>query len=288
MKTIKMTRILYFFIICCFFSCDIINPEEEIPAFIEIESINTSAIPNSGSNRHDIKEGWVFVDNVLIGAFTVGKPFPVIDQGTVEVVVEAGIHEDGISVATKVYPYMDRYITTVELVPGEVTKINPVFEYRDNIDFFLIDEFENSTFFTDDRDGDVETALDFETVGAFEGISGRIVLTTENPVVNIATNQAFFLPVVSSSDTYLEINFKSEAPIAIGLVGSDGFGGLEQLYGNGLNATPDWKKIYINLQEVISNNPATAYQVGFGAELPIGLSEATITIDNIKLLHFIR
>lgn len=288
MKTIKMTRILYFFIICCFFSCDIINPEEEIPAFIEIESISTRGIPNSGSNIHDIKEGWVFVDNVLIGAFIPGKPFPVIDQGTVEVIVEGGIHEDGISVATKIYPYMDRYITTVELVPGEVTKINPVFEYRDNIDFFLIDEFEGATFFTDDRDFDEETFLDFETVGAIEGISGKIELTAENPVVNVATSQAFVLPVSSSSDTYLEINFKTEVPIAIGLVASDGFGSLTQLYGNGLNATPDWKKIYINLQEVISNNPAVAYQVGFGAELPPGQAEGTITIDNIKLLHFIR
>lgn len=287
-----MTRILYFLFAISLFSCDIINPEEDIPAFIEIEPFSFNAIPNSGSNRHDIKEGWVFVDNVLIGAFSPGKPFPVLREGTVEVIVEAGIHENGISVVTKIYPYMERYITTVDLVPGEVTKIRPEFQYRDNIDFFLIEEFENSTFFVDDIDGDEETSIAFESIGAFEGLSGQVVLTTDSPTVNVATSMAFNLPTVSSADTYLEINFKSETPIAIGLVALDGFGGATQLYGipgtNALNSTPEWKKIYINLQELISNNPAVAYQVGFGAELPPGLTEATIFIDNIKLLHFNR
>ncbi len=289
MKTINlMTRFLYFFIAFGLFSCDIINPEEDIPAFIEIESISFNAIPNSGSNLHDVKEGWIFVDNVLIGAFSPGKPFPVLAEGTVELVVEAGIHEDGISVATRIYPYMERYITTIDLVPGQVTKVNPVFQYRDNITFFLIEEFENSTFFTDDRDGNEETSVAFEEIGAFEGLSGRIELTQENPQVDVATNMAFTLPTSSSADTYLEINFKTEAPIAIGVIASDGFGQTTRLYGNGLNTTPEWTKVYINLQESIAGNPAPFYQVGFGAELPFGLSEATIMIDNIKLLHFNR
>lgn len=283
-----MTRILYFLLACSLFSCDIINPEEEIPSFLQIESFSFNSIPNSGSNFHDIKEGWVFVDNVLIGAFSPGKPFPILDQGTVEVIIEAGIHEDGISVATKIYPYMERYITTVELVPGEVTTVSPEFQYRDDINFFLIEEFENATFFTDDRDGNENTLVEFEEIDAFEGLSGKIVLNTENPSLDVATTQAFALPIISSANTYLEINFKTEVPIAIGLVAIDGFGAELPLYANGLNTTSAWKKVYINVQESISNNPANGYQVGFGAELPIGLTEATIMIDNIKLLHFNR
>jgi hypothetical protein len=286
--TILMKRILYFIIVCSFFSCDIINPEEDIPAFLEIESFSFNSIPNSGSNLHDIKEGWVFVDDDLIGAFIPGKPFPILKEGTVEVIIQAGIHEDGISVATKIYPYMDRYITTVDLVPGEITTVSPEFQYRDNIDFFLIEEFENSTFFTDDRSTSGNPDVTFEELGAFEGLSGKIVLTADNPEVNIATSQAFALPTISSADTYLEINFKTDVPIAIGLVASDGFGGQTQIYANGLNSTPEWKKVYINVQESIANIPSPAYQVGFGAELPFGLTEATIMIDNIKLLHFIR
>ncbi len=281
-----MKNILYLSILCIFFSCDIINPEEEIPSFIEIESITVNAIPESGTNMHNFTEAWVFVDNELIGAFVPGKPFPVLASGSSEILVQAGIHEDGISVATKIYPYMSRYEVTENLVPGEVTTINPVFEYADNIEFFLIEEFENSTFFTVDRDGNEDTKIEFETVGALEGQSAKIVLDAQNPVVNVATILNFALPISSFNDTYLEINFKTDAPIAIGLVSNDSFGELEQLYSRGLNSTPSWKKVYINLQETIALNPAISYQVGFGAELPAGLAEATIMIDNIKLLHF--
>jgi len=257
-----MKNILYLSILCIFFSCDIINPEEEIPSFIEIESITVNAIPESGTNMHNFTEAWVFVDNELIGAFVPGKPFPVLASGSSEILVQAGIHEDGISVATKIYPYMSRYEVTENLVPGEVTTINPVFEYADNIE------------------------IEFETVGALEGQSAKIVLDAQNPVVNVATILNFALPISSFNDTYLEINFKTDAPIAIGLVSNDSFGELEQLYSRGLNSTPSWKKVYINLQETIALNPAISYQVGFGAELPAGLAEATIMIDNIKLLHF--
>lgn len=282
-----MTKYLYFVLFSClFYSCDIINPEEDIPAFIEIESFTLNATPNTGSNDEDITEGWIFVDNVLIGAFSPGKPFPVLAEGEVEVFVEAGIHENGFSASTVVYPYYTRYSTTVQLTPGEITTINPEFQYRENIDFFLIEEFENSTLFVEDIDGDLETSISFESGGSFDGLSGIITLTEENPSVNVATALDYILPSNSPNDTFLEISFKTEAAIAIGLRAIDDFGGNFQLYANGLNTTPEWKKIYINLQEVILNNPASSYQVGFGAILPLGLSEATIMVDNIKLLHF--
>jgi len=70
------------------------------------------------------------------------------------------------------------------------------------------------------------------------------------------------------------------------LLTQDDGGNIRQLYGHGLNTTPDWRKVYINLKEIIINNPNPPYQVGFGAELPGNLSSATIFIDNIKLLHF--
>ena len=281
-----MRNIFYLFIVCLLFSCDIINPEEEIPSFIEIESITVNAIPDSGTNIHNITEAWVFVDNVLIGAFIPGKPFPVLDAGTKEIMIQAGIHEDGISVSTKIYPYMESFVVTEELVPGEVLKINPVFQYRDNIDFFLIDDFENSTFFTIDRDGDEATTIAFESVCALEGQSAKIVLTQDNPVVNIATIVSFALPVLSFNDTYIELSFKSEVPVAFGLISNDGFGEVEQIYRNGLNANPSWTKVYLNAQENLTFSPAETYQVGFGAELPVGQDQATIMIDNVKLLHY--
>ncbi len=281
-----MNRILYLLLICSFFSCDVINGDEDVPSFVEIESFTLEATPDVGSLNQNITEGWVYVNNILIGAFAEGKPFPVLEGGPVDIIVDPGIHENGIGFTPSLYPYYTRYTTTADLVRGEVNKISPVFEYRENTEFQLIQEFDNNTIFTVDRDGNEETRISFTTDGALEGVSGIIKLDAENPTVNVASSTFFNLPAFGVNDAWLEINFKTDVPIAIGLLTLDTGGNVTQLYGHGLNTTGIWKKVYINLKEIIINNPTPPYQLGFGAELPLGQAEGTIMIDNIKLLLF--
>ena len=281
-----MNRILFLLVICSFFSCDVINGDEEVPSFVELERFSLAATPDVGSVNQNITEGWVYVNNNLIGAFAEGSPFPVLEGGQVEIIVDPGIHENGIGFTPSLYPYYTRYRTTANLVRGEVNKINPVFEYRENTDFLLIQEFENNTIFTVDRDGDEETRINYTTDGALEGLSGIITLDQDNPTVNVATNTFFNLPTFGVNDPWLEINFKTDVPLALGLLSFDDGGNVSQLYGHGLNTTSIWKKVYINLKEIIINNPTPPYQLGFGAELPSGQTTGTIMIDNIKLLQF--
>ena len=282
----QMNRILYLLIICFLFSCDVINPEEEVPSFVEIESFTLLETPDVGSTNQNITEGWIYVNNNLIGAFAEGKPFPVLEEGLVDILVDPGVHENGIGFTPSLYPYYTRYTSTAELVKGEVTKIKPEFEYRENTEFRLIQEFENNTVFTVDRDGNEETRINYTTDGALEGVSGIIELDAANPIINAASSVVFDLPTFGVNEAWLEINFKTDVPIAIGLLTQDAGGNVTQLYGHGLNTTTIWKKVYINLKEIIINNPTPPYQVGFGAELPSGQATGTIMIDNIKLLQF--
>jgi hypothetical protein len=282
----QMNRILFLLVICSFFSCDVINGDEEVPSFVELERFSLAATPDVGSVNQNITEGWVYVNNNLIGAFAEGSPFPVLEGGQVEIIVDPGIHENGIGFTPSLYPYYTRYRTTANLVRGEVNKVNPVFEYRENTDFLLIQEFENNTIFTVDRDGDEETRINYTTDGALEGLSGIITLDQDNPTVNVATSTFFNLPTFGVNDPWLEINFKTDVPLALGLLSFDDGGNVSQLYGHGLNTTSIWKKVYINLKEIIINNPTPPYQLGFGAELPSGQTTGTIMIDNIKLLQF--
>jgi len=281
-----MNRILFLLFICSLISCDVINGDEEIPSFVEIESFTLEATPDVGSLNQNITEGWVYVNNNLIGAFSEGNPFPVLEGGMVDIIVDPGIHENGIGFTPSLYPYYTRYRSTANLVRGEVNKISPVFEYRENTDFLLIQEFENNTVFTVDRDGNEETRIQYTTDGALEGVSGIISLDEDNPSANVVTSTFFNLPTFGVNDPWLEINFKTDVPIAIGLLTGDVGGNVTQLYGHGLNTTAVWKKVYINLKEIIINNPTPPYQLGFGAELPLGQETGTIMIDNIKLLQF--
>jgi len=281
-----MIRIFYLFILCTLFSCDIINPEEDIPSFIEFGDFSLLSTPNTGSSSENIKEGWIYINNELIGAFSAGKPFPVLYEGTVDIIVDPGIHENGISFTPSLYPYYNRYRTTVELVAGETTIINPEFEYKENVTFKFIQNFENTTIFTADIDGNEKTTISFTNDGALEGASAKIELDQENPLFNVATNMAFDLPTFGQNAAYLEISFKTDVQIALGVINSTADGVIQQLYRHGLNTTPEWKKVYINLKDILANNPNPPYQVGFAASLPLDQSTGTIFIDNVKLLHF--
>jgi len=281
-----MRSILYFFIIFTVFTCDVINPEEEIPAFLEMETFNLLSSPNTGSSNENITEGWVYVDNNLIGAFSKGKPFPVLASGTVDIIVDPGVHENGIGFTPSLFPYYTRYTTTLELIPGQTTTFTPEFRYQEDTDFRFIQEFDNTTIFNVDRDGNEETTINYTSDQAFEGTSAIIELDNDNPFFDVASNITFDLPTMGGNQPWLEINFKTDVPFAIGLLAQDFSGQVTPLYLNGLNTTTEWRKVYINLQETINNLPFPPYQVGFSAMLPTDQNRGTIFIDNIKLLHF--
>lgn len=282
-----MRSILYLIIILTLFSCDIINPEEEIPAFLEMESFELTVTPNNGTADQNITEGWVYVNNDLIGAFSAGKPFPVLASGTVEIIVDPGVHENGIGFTPSLYPYYTRYTTTLELTPGQTTTFTPEFEYREDIEFVSIEEFENTSIFTVDRDGNEETTIEYTTEGAFEGFSAKIELDNENPFFEMASNITWDLPIIGANETWMEINFKTDMPFALGLLTQDpATGVITPVYLNGLNRTAEWRKVYINFQETIAAIPVPPFQLGFIAELPTDQASGTIFIDNVKLLHF--
>ena len=52
-------------------------------------------------------------------------------------------------------------------------------------------------------------------------------------------------------------------------------------------ATVKWKKIYIDLKEIISNSASGAYfKQSFEAEIGSDLTDGFVILDNIKVVHF--
>lgn len=278
--------------ICCALlflvsACDVINPEEEIPAYIELESLDVSVTGGQGTANDRVTEGWVFVDKILIGAFTEGKPFPVLESGMNEVLVDAGIHENGITSATELYPFLTRYTTNVDLIPGEVTKITPVFEYRDNVTFVFIEDFTDNHIFGIDRDNNLNTELITSTDGAFEGASGLITLNSDNRIGEFATVFTYAdLPINSFNQVFLELDYKIDIGVNIGVIAIDNYGIEQAFYSHGLNSKNEWNKVYLNLSEVLNSTNQAEYRISFLSVLPQDLDEAELRFDNIKLIHF--
>ena len=272
-------------------ACELLNPEEPIPSYIYIESFELDTESFQGSSSEKITEAWLTVDEEFLGAYRLPISIPILKEGEVEIKLEAGIKDNGITATPEIYPFYAPYRTIVNLKPTETVEIRPRTTYLDGIDFAMVENFEQGfQFFTYDLDGNENTNIIASGAEIFEGgKSGRILLTPENPIIEVATDISRTFKDVTKDGiyVYLELNYKTEAEIAFGLLGtSEGITTPEKLYEPILFKKDEWNKVYINLTSMIFSLDADEYQVAILSQLPDGMEEARIWLDNIKLIHF--
>lgn len=272
-------------------SCDIINPEEQVPAYLEIQDFTLTTLPGSqGSDSERITEVWVFIDGVFLGMYDLPAVVPVLKAGPTEIRLEAGIRDNGISSVPDIYPFYEPYTVNLNLEANKTESINPVTSYLADAKFAFIEDFEETRprVFTQILTG--VTPLERTQDDVFEGdFSGQFSLTKENsPVVEIATAANFSGLQEDGVFVYLEVNYKSDAPVIWGFVGEpDPIAGPERFYDPGFAPKDEWNKIYFNLSQILFSSLLNEYQIGFQAFLTEESPDsATVLLDNIKLVHF--
>ena len=69
-------------ILLCLASCNLINPDEEIPAYIEVKGFKTTSnYPTQGSASGKITDVWVFADGAYVGTYELPARFPILRSG---------------------------------------------------------------------------------------------------------------------------------------------------------------------------------------------------------------
>jgi len=273
--------------------CDIINPEEEIPAYIHIKPFDiTTNTSTEGTASAKITDGWVTVNGEFLGVYNLPATLPVLVKGTAEVKVEAGIKDNGVSATPEIYPFYEPHIVTLDLKPTATDTINPSTTYRSDARFAFIEEFETtSNIFTDDIDGNTNTKIVTSFAEAFEGEgAGRIVLSPENPIIQGATafDEKFQNLQERSVLVYLEMDYKADTDVAWGVVAYPQglFTPPEIIYDPVFVARDEWTKIYFNLSQLFFDAQAEEFQITFLAQASGSQDETVILLDNIKLVHF--
>lgn len=279
-------------------SCDIINPEEQIPSYLEIPAftLNTE-LATEGTNSHKITEAHVFVANELIGIFTLPATIPVLTEGTQEVQIFPGIRANGLGDITDIYPFYERYQATVDFVVGEVMTINPITNYLDDVKFFFEpqEDFEDPTLtFSVDLDGDPSTTIELTNQEVFEGNGSAIVeMERSDPQIEIGSNLITELPTSGTASTFVELNYKTEASFLMGVIGYDSQGRvIYSLVDKGVNPKDEWNKIYFDFtQEMVDLSSLGTQLAGWRLVLVSDLfdsesDQANIYLDNIKLVQF--
>jgi hypothetical protein len=125
-------------------SCTKNNPD---PSWLEVTKWTLNANPNltglEGSLTQNISEAWVYVDDEIIGVFEVPFKIPILKEGSVNIKIYPAIKNNGISATKKVYPFLEPYVVTANLVKNQTLTINPITQYYNAVQFW-IEDFEDA------------------------------------------------------------------------------------------------------------------------------------------------
>lgn len=290
MKTIY--NILLFALILFPVSCDLVNPDEAIPSYIYVTPFQLNTNSNQGTNSSKITEAWLMVNGDFLGAYALPALIPILYTGEQTITLEAGIKDNGIAATPEIYPFYQPFTTKVDLRVDEVDTLRPVIGYRSEARFAFIENFEdNGHVFRDLRAGTDFNRIQIVSEGAFEGKSAFIQLDRDNPAVELATVGTYQDLTSKGIRVYLEVNYKSEAPVIFGVQGfKNGLPGTA-IFDPGFLPSDNWNKIYFNISPLVAGGDFDEYKILFQSILPnnngnFTQNNANVWLDNIKLVHF--
>jgi hypothetical protein len=287
---------IFLVFICCFQSCDIINPEEEIPSYIYIDTIRLvpNGTGNEGTLSHQFTDAWVYINDNMIGVFELPARIPILDAGTKNLKVAAGIKVDGLTSNRTDYKFVDFYTKDpFQLFRDSIINVYPVVSYYNDLNYSFKENFETLPLSIDSN------FLSYSSIQltsvpeeVFEGsYAGKISLTPTKPFFKGVTTDKLYLPK-TAQPVFLEIDYKSSEDLLISVIAyingypnETAIVGITPKYNK--NGIPIWNKIYVELTYELSaayNINAEYFKIGFQSTLADEKSAATILLDNMKII----
>ncbi|MGB0933478.1 MAG: hypothetical protein ACPGU5_04300 [Lishizhenia sp.] len=266
--------------------------EVETPLWVTIDTWDLEDNPfatGQGEMTSNITEAWVNVNNKVIGVFELPIKIPIIGEpGDFEFILIPGVKNNGIN-ATKIrYPFMEQYTQTISLTKTDTAYLKPTTRYYENLTFF-VEDFEdplNIKIETDPISNCNLVTSNDPSVVAYGNYCGHIPLNNTDSLFSGYTNANGGLDLPTGTDVFLEIDYHNTNTLLTTVLGITSNGVDEEPHIQ-LNAqeNPVWKKIYIDLKEIVSFQSADTYQVGFTAILNELGTEKDIYIDNVKVIY---
>ncbi|MCX6256590.1 MAG: hypothetical protein NTW49_01600 [Bacteroidia bacterium] len=281
------TKVLRFFLLFSFvisiISCDIINPTEEIPSYLKIDTIRLTTNPSQGKNTSSITDVWVYIDGSIVGVYEMPATFPVLATGRHHVTLYPGIKKNGIAATRIIYPFYTWFDKDTTLAEKGIMTINPTVRYNDSTKFSWIEDFEDAGLTIDTT---YRSQVPIRIIhDGNNNQAGYAYLDSSQTLFECRSNGSYVFPL-SSSPVFLEMDYKNTIVVTVGLFITKATTIFQQpvIY---LNPTSTWKKICIDLTYYTqTTTDAINYSIFFGMLKTDTLTTASLTLDNIKLVHF--
>ncbi len=269
-----------------FYSCNIINPDEKEPAYLQIEGYTMDTEGGQGTASDKISEMWTYANDNILSISTLGSQNPVLNQGPTRISIRPGIKNNGASDMRIYYPFYQPFDTVINFSPLSYHKINARFKYYSSVVIDASRDFETGSNFTQVvpyNQGFFDVVND--PAVAFEGNRcAKAYLTGSNTFLYFRDQNE--IEIERGNTVFLEMNYSCNQPFTIGIASVSG----GQTYTNDMvvmSATANgtdvsWNKIYIDLGPVGLLLPnASAHYIYVkcnktGGDLPV------IYLDNLK------
>ncbi|TXF88788.1 hypothetical protein FUA23_13125 [Neolewinella aurantiaca] len=257
-----------------------------VPAYVMMEGFELQT-PGQGTPTSDIPEVWVFADAEFIGVFGLPARIPVPRAGSSQIRLEPGVRQNGSSATPEPYDFYTPVNLTLELTPGETINIGtqPI-TYKPEVRFSIFETFEPGDVraFSEVING-MGTLAPTQEIVRTGDYSGKIHLTADSPVFEVASEQSFPDLTATRRYVWLEMDFLSAADGRIGVSGSNGLNS-SSLFDPSFRPQEQWTKIYFDITNIIVDLNLDPIQINLAAILPQDLEEGDVYLDNIKLIHF--
>ena len=271
-------------------SCIKNNPD---PAWLEVTKWSLVANPNSenqtGELTHNFSEAWVYIDDKIVGVFEVPFKIPILQSGNVNIKIYPAIKNNGIAATKKIYPFVEVFEVNANLVQNQTLTLNPITRYV-SVTKFWIEDFEDPAvkIITDPNSQTALSQGSDPLILEYGNNYGEVNLNLTDSTWVAFTEQLPYIQI--GKEVYLEIDYYNTNAMITGLIAISPSSVINNQNVQ-LNpqdpASVKWKKIYIDLKEVVSNSSAQAdFRISFQALIDSGDSEGKIVLDNIKVVSF--
>lgn len=268
-------------------SCDLINPPEEIPSYIRVDTflIEVHDI-DQGSASHMITNCYLSVGGANMGIFQMPFTIPSLETGLQTITLRPGIKLNGIAASRIDYPFYKPYITDVELRSGEIHLLQPHTTYKDECKFPWIEDFEDpGVSFVYKDYSDTTFILQNEVVR--EGrYSGAIFVDEDNALFEANSSVDFDLPK-NASPVLFEFDYFNNNGFEVGMYLIED--GLIEWYDLVyIKPSDNWKRFYVDIGSTATREINTDFfRIGIRVfHEPENNTEGVVYLDNIKLIHF--
>jgi hypothetical protein len=265
--------------------CEVINPREEIPTYIHIDSFRF--VPRGdtfGTSSHRISSVWVYLDNQPVGAFEMPVNVPLLLNGPGVVTIAPGIDYNGMKSFQYPYPFYSFDSLQLQPQPGKVVPFDAKTQYVNATRVVYNSNFDLGNPFTK-FNGDTTIMKTSTPEYVFEG-GGAGFIYIDGPR---KTSENISLDPFTASggeQTFVEINYKGTLAFQVGVAAFFNNGDVKQEYIGGVYPRSEWNKIYLSLREFVTANQGGQFYLIIRAGTDDGESSGWVAIDNIKIVTF--